>query len=459
VMGALKHVNRSKAYVQKLYPQIKRPWDAWGCPSEILLDRDWAHQSPSFQHSMSNIGIDVHYAPADTPQYKSMGERPLHTINQGLIHKLPGAVPYNVYVMRQVGLDPTKDKLITYDDLLELLHEFNDIYSYRPHDGLGAVPARIWEEGLAVQRRRFISDVGALDHVLGRVHVATISGAGIKFQNMRWHDEGVTSLLLNDLVRYEKKRSQDTRTFGQARARVVVKWNPADASSISVWNRGGEPPHWVKMPNADPEFIRGLSFWHHERILEFAKEKDLAFSTEEERWDAFNLLRGHWESLAAEMPMRKSRLARRGIAFDLGRQIEEMQASEPICITLDDIRDAEVEASTAGLNRVEPEGVPDQIAAELLDRENLPNKGRTPSKAAIAKTGRTKKRKKLESERAEHDAYVKQRRGDPTGDPHARGIPVQDNYDDDDGWGATTPSPVAASNEFSEYGTADEEGW
>jgi putative transposase len=97
---------------------------------------------------------------------------------------------------------------------------------------------------------------------------------------MRWHDEAVTSMLLDDLVRFEKKRSQDPRTFGQSRARVVVKCNPADASSIGVWNHGGEPnPYWVTMPNADPEFLKGLSFWHHDRIQEFAKAKDLEFST------------------------------------------------------------------------------------------------------------------------------------------------------------------------------------
>ena len=37
VLATLKRVNRHKAYVQKLYPQIKRPWDGWGCPTEILV--------------------------------------------------------------------------------------------------------------------------------------------------------------------------------------------------------------------------------------------------------------------------------------------------------------------------------------------------------------------------------------------------------------------------------------
>lgn len=459
VMATLKRVNRHKGYIRKLYPQIKRPWDAWGCPTEILLDRDWAHQSPSFQHSMAELGTEVHYAPADTPQYKAIGERWFRTVNQGLIHKLAGAVRYNVYIMRQVGLNPAKDALITLEDLNELLHEFNEVYSYRPHDGIGAVPALVWKEGLAVQRRRWIKDVGALDHILGRVDTATISGSGIKFKNMRWHDESVTSLLLNDLVRLEKKRSQDPRTFGQSRARVIVKWNPADTGSISVWNRGGEPkPYWVTMPNADPEFLKGLTFWHHDRIREFAEAKGLEFSTEEQRWDAFNRLRRHWETLAGQMPMRKSRQARRGLAFELG-QFDDTTANEPIDITLDDIRDVEAEASTAGLNKAEPEGVPDQLAAELLDRDNTPNKGRTPSKAAVAEGQKTKNRKKAEREQAEHEAYVKEMRGDPTGDPRARGTPVRDDEDRDEGWGETAEAPTTAPTDLPEDETADDEGW
>ncbi|GAB9109861.1 hypothetical protein [Bradyrhizobium diazoefficiens] len=460
VLATLKRVNRHKGYVQKLYPQIKRPWDGWGRPTEILLDRDWAHQSPSFQHSMANIGTEVHYAPANTPQYKAICERWFDTLNKGLIHKLAGGVRYNVYVMRQVGLDPSKDALITLEDLNELIHEFIDVYNYRHHDGIDAIPARKWQEGLVVQRRSFISDVAMLDHILGRVHTATISGNGIKFQNMRWHDEATTSMLLDDLVRFEKKRTQDPRTFGQSRARVIVKWNPADASSISVWNRGGDPkPYWVTMPNADKEFQKGLSFWHHERIREFAKAQDLEFSTEKDQWEARSRLRRHWETLAGQMPMRQSRQAARGLAW-LDGQFDDATKNDLPTFTADDIQDATTESSTAGLNPVAPAEipVPDQLAAELLDRDNSPNKGRTPSKASIAKGQRTKKRKKAEADQAEHEAYAKARRGDPTGAPEARGAPVIEDDFDDDGWGETD-APTTAPAEQPDDETAADEGW
>lgn len=461
VLGTLKRVNRHKSYVQKLYPQITRPWDGWGRPTEILLDRDWAHQNPSFQHSMANIGTEVHYAPADTPQYKAICERLFHTINQGLIHKLAGAVRYNVYVMRQVGLDPAKDGLVTLEDLNELLHLFIDVYNYRPHHGIDAIPARKWQEGLVIQRRSFISDVAMLDHVLGPVHTATISGNGIRFRNMRWHDEATTSMLLDDLVRFEKKRSQDPRTFGQSRARVVVKYNPADASSISVWNHGGDSKgYWVTMPNADTEFQKGLSFWHHERIREFAKAKDLDFSTEEQRWEAQSRLRKHWETFAGQMPMRQSRHAARGLAW-LDGQFDDATTNELPTLTLDDIEDATAESSTAGLKPVAPPEIalPDQLAAELLDRDNTPNKGRTPTKAAVAKGQRTKERKKAEKQQAEHEAYVKQRRGDPTGDPRARGSPVNDDKTDDEGWTEATEAPTTAPAAETDNEFADDEGW
>jgi putative transposase len=345
VLLTLQRVNKNKQYVSKLYPQITRSWDGWGCPTEILLDRDWAHQSPSFQHAMSNIGTEVHWAPSRTPPYKAIGERFFLTANKWFVHKIPGAVAYNPYVMRQVGLDPKADRIVTLDDMNELMHEFIDSYIYEKHDGIDAVPARIWSDGLAIQRRRWIKDVGALDHILGRVDTANLTPSGITFKNMRFHDEATTSMLIEDILRFEKKRSQSPLPYAPGRMKVIVKWNPADAGAISVWNRGGEPyPYYVTLPNTD-DYYKGISYWHDERIREFAEQRDLAFSSEEERWEARNLLRKHCEALAGEMPLRESRQARRSLAWSLG-QFDDTTANELPEITQDDIIDAEVEAST-----------------------------------------------------------------------------------------------------------------
>lgn len=464
VLLCLKRVNKNKRYVQKLYPHITRPWDGWGLPTEILLDLDWSHKAPSFRHSMRNLGTEVHYAPSRTPQYKSIGERGFLTIKTKLIEKLPGSSQYNMYVMRQIGLDPSKDALVTLADLDEGMHLLIDEYNYGKHKGIGnAVPARLWRDGLAIQRRRWIKDVSALDHVLGRVETVSISGAGITFKNMKWHDETVTTTLLNELVRYEAKRAQPKVPYGQSRAHVVIKWNPADASAISVWNHGGEPhPYWVTMPNADPQFLPGLSFWHHERLREFAEEQDLAFSTVEERLEAYNRLRNYCRKLAAEMPMRESRRARRTLAWSQG-QFDDTPINDIVDVTMEDIAvDVEAEASTAGLNKVIPEGVPDQLAAELLDRANAPPKGRTPSKTTTAKAQRTKKRNDADAEQAEHEAYVKKVRGDPTGEPLARSTPAGEDYATGDGWGdapLVSRKPSRTEQTTPNDGFANGKGW
>lgn len=50
-------------------------------------------------------------------------------------------------------------------------------------------------------------------------------------------------------------------------------------------------------------------------------------------------------------------------------------------------------------------------------------------------------------------------RGDPTGAPRARGTPVRDNEDRDEGWGETAEAPTTAPTDLPEDETADDEGW
>jgi hypothetical protein len=90
--------------------------------------------------------------------------------------------------------------------------------------------------------------------------------------------------------------------------------------------------------------------------------------------------------------------------------------------------------------------VPDQVAAELLDLVNLPNKGRVPSKATTAKAQRTKERRKAEKAEAEHDAYVKKMRGDPTGDQNGRTANAAIKSPSGPGWGGSSSATAPASS-------------
>jgi len=461
VLTTLKRVNKNKRYVRKLYPDISRGWDGWGRPEEILVDNGWEFKAPSLQHALHNLGTSLTWAPVRTPQYKAIGERFFRTLNSKLFHKLPGGVPYNPYIMRQVGLDPGADAVITLDDLDALMHETIILYQNERHEGLKAIPARVWRDKIAIKRRPFIRDITALDHILGRVDTALLTTSGIKFKNMHFHDDAVTSGLLHDLLKDEAKRGQSDKTYGPGRANVVIKWNPADASSISVWNRGSS--QYVTLPNRS-KFFDGLSFWHWEQIQEFGKKQDQKFDSESEAdcWKAHDQLRKNIEKLTGTLLLRKTRDARRGLAFSQGT-FDGKNINEDTDIDIESIIQTEAEPSTDGRNQ--PEGVSDELAMRLLNQENLPPKGKTPSKKSIKKSQKTKADNKAATDAAAHEAQVRKQRGDPTGpvsEPDRKPDSYEENLGVDPRWGEEeqpTPPVAEAPSVVPEEPEEEEEGW
>jgi putative transposase len=394
IQTVLKRVNKNKRYVRTVYPHIKEGWDGWGRPNEVLVDQAWENKSPSFRHSLRELGTDLILAPARTPEFKAIGERFFRTMNQMLAHKLAGGVPYNPYIMRSVGLDPKQDAILSLDDLDALIHEAIIGYHHRKHKGIGALPARVWRDKIAYRKRHIIRDVAALDDLVGRVESVELTTAGIRFRNMTFHDPEVTSDLLDDLVRYEKARTQSDRTYGPGRVKVVIKWNPADCGSVRVWNRGAATPGYVTLRNKDPKFFDGLSFWHWEKIREFGELKDHDCLSEAGRWKARDELRRQWEKLVGKLRLADSRDARRGLAFSQGTFDDTTFNDE----SDDDfpIQEEEVDPSTDGLNRAKPQPVSDEMYAATIDGENPKIDGRKPSRKSVAKRQRTIERQKRE---------------------------------------------------------------
>lgn len=407
VLTTLKRVNRNKHYVQKLYPEIKRKWDGWGRPETIVVDQAWEFKSPSFQDALADLGTEVLWAPVRTPQYKAIGERFFKTLNLKLFHVAPGAVPHDPKTMRTLGLDPAKDALFTLAELDEAFHAAIEDYHYDMHTGIHAVPAQVWRDKLREGGRHFIPNINALDDILGRVHDGTLTRRGIRFKNMEFHDEPITGRLLEDLVAFERKRRQSDKPLSSARVDVKFKWNPADAVSISVWNRAAEPPCYERLPNRDEIYADGLSYWHQSQILKFAKEQGLAMSTEFDRCEARDRLRRKWEKLiGAKLAMRPKRAAIRGLTPSQDDFEDRIKREE-------DAPDGEVRGPDAS-DVAAPSLVPDVLpASERKDGGERPL-GKAPTKAALRAAARTRK------ERRREEAEEKKERLRNTGERHKR---------------------------------------
>lgn len=333
VLTVLKRVNREKSYVSALYPDIDGHWDSWCHVEELLVDNGWEFLSPSFQDALADLGTKVKWAPIHTPAYKAIGERFFHTLNTMMIHKLPNSVPHDPKTMSALRLDPTKDMVVRVSDLDRLMHQLIiEVYEQETHSGIRAIPARIWGEKIALHKRRFISDIRKIDTLLGRINEVTLDRAGIRFKNMTFHEPVAVTHLLEDMIHLQPKRAQASSTAQSARVRVKIKWNPEDCTRVHVYNSGGRPKGYVTLYNRDERFSEGMSFWHAEQVYKFARERDLAFRTDDQRWKARDRLRQEWEKLAPAKPRRIGADARRALAQEqatLGKGKVEVVAAEP----------------------------------------------------------------------------------------------------------------------------------
>jgi len=323
---------------------------------------------------------------------------------------------------------------LSLDDLDALIHETLVMYHHRKHTGIGAMPARAWREKIAYRKRHIIRDVAALDNLVGRVESVELTTAGIRFKNMRFHDPEVTSDLLDDLVAYEKARTQSDKTYGAGRVKVVIKWNPSDCGSVVVWNRGAKTPHYVTLRNADPKFFDGLSFWHWEKIRQFGDEKDHDTLSEAGRWKARDGLRRRWENLVGTLPMRDSRDAHRGLAFSQGT-FDDTLVNENVG---DDfpIVEEEADASTDGFNKAKPQPVSDEMYAATIDGDNPKIPGKRPSKKSINKRKETIERQKREEEEERRDCEAHEfgEATEAVSDPALKQNAGSANLADGEGW-------------------------
>ena len=386
VMTLLKRVNRDKNYVADLYPDIDGTWDSWIHPVCLLLDNAWEFSAPSTRDALSDMGTEVIWAPIGNPQYKAIGERFFHTFNTMLAHRLQGGVAGDITDRRRMRLDPSKDAVFTVQDLDHLITRMVIVYENERHEGVGGIPARLWREGIEHYGRRFIDDITALDAVAGKVEDVTLTRAGVKFKNMKFHDQEASSRLLDELLHAAAKRSQSPKTYASGRIMVKAKYNPADASEIHVWN--DERKEYVALPNRDESFCAGgLSFWAAQQIYEYAKEKDLAFTSDHQRWLARNELRKSYERFLPSAPLKVTKKARRALA-------QEKPTLENVRVT-----------HTTAPPQVDGRGQPGNIPVELRtttrrDGDRAP-KGvpKNPAKADATR----KRNKKLKAAQAEAD--------------------------------------------------------
>ena len=364
---------------------VPNAFGVWGRPKTVVVDNGWENVSPSFQEACESAGINLHWAPIRTPEYKAIVERNFRTLNRAVFHKLlGGSVPLPPHAMRLLGLDPQNDKCIALEDLEEqLAYVCRERLAKKRHTGIGEVPQVVWNRDLQNRGREVVDDLPSLVAHFGQVETLTLTRSGVVTKDgLRFSGVQAVSNLLDDLAKETPMRD---RRQGSATAKVKVVVYPDDISRASVWNHRRR--EYVTLDNAHPRFAKECaSRWEYRLVKGMVDEEAKEFDTEEARMSRLFRARRLIESASSELRAKAGKRHRALLASRRAKPFGDL------------VMGGTTQASPDGRDPVAE--VPIVIASVLATDDGQAVKGhRRGGKAAVVKARKTRARKREEKGR------------------------------------------------------------
>jgi putative transposase len=277
-MECVRRANSPKLHLLRNGSRYALLSNIFGRFSELIVDNGLEYAGLSFEDGMADVGTAVRWAPVRSPTFKSPIERFFRTIDDLLLHKLPGTT-LTREARKDLELNPVAEATISLEELEALLWQAINFYHFDLHTGLNAIPADLWEQQRLKYGIDVIADVRQLEKMAGAVERnRRVSRAGVQFLGLQYHDKDRTSELLNDFATVAPRRGSGSgvRTYV-----TKIKYNPVNLCEVHVWN--DRRSRYVTLPCTEPEYAAGLSKKQHELIREFAAARNEAFSSRADR--------------------------------------------------------------------------------------------------------------------------------------------------------------------------------
>jgi putative transposase len=257
VMLALKHAITPKTYVKEKYPKILNEWHAYGLPEMLVVDNGKEFLSKDLEEACIQLGIELYHCPVKTPWYKGAIERHFRTINQELLHQLPGTTFSNI--VQKGDYDPKKHAFIRFNKLLELYHKWLlDYYCMEYNNGVKGVPAKLWEKAFEHNPRPAVpSSRLEWNIALMKLKYGTIQRTGIRRLHLFYQSSELSALKRKLLTKGKENR-------------VKYKYDPTDLSKIYVYDEIDKI--YIEVYCTDLKYTEGLNEYAHRIILRKAKE-------------------------------------------------------------------------------------------------------------------------------------------------------------------------------------------
>lgn len=284
VMHCLKHAISPKSYVKQKYPDIENDWYAYGLPELLVVDNGKEFHSQDLKDTCEQLGIELYHCPVKTPWYKGAVERHFRTINQELIHQMPGTSFSNILAKKDY--DPQKNAIITFSTLLHIFHKWLlDSYAEKNHKGIGGVPKKLWQEFTKVCIPAVPAFKKDWEIILGKVSTGSIQRYGIRHLHLNYQSPEL-SRINQHLLKLPKHQRQ-----------VKFKYDPDDLSKIYVYDEF-EKKGYVEVLCTNQEYSKNLNLYTHRVIIKKALENSKEVNMEliaRTKAEIMDLVRSEWK--------------------------------------------------------------------------------------------------------------------------------------------------------------------
>lgn len=258
--------NYVKHYVDAGVWDIKHSWPVFGRPRRLSVDRAAENLGHDLKALAPDLPIKVIDAKAGRmPRLKGGIERYLGTLNRTLLQEQRGTTFSNI--VDRDDYDPKKNAVITFEELLELVHRWIiDVYMRRKHSGINDVPIRLWGEKIQRYRPAQVENAAQLIPLFGRVDTRTLRRDGIRFRDLFYQTPELMALLKN--AAFLKKA-----TNAHGRVEVRFRYDPSNLEAIQVYLPHTREHIRITVEKRSQAYARGLSLWAHNAILAMAKAR------------------------------------------------------------------------------------------------------------------------------------------------------------------------------------------
>lgn len=240
---------------------IRNPWPACGIWHLLVLDNALEMHGERLRAAALDLGTAIMYCPSKTPWYKGTIERFNRTLNDGLIHSLPGTTFSNP--RHRAGYPSKEASRLGFKTFERILYRWIlDEYHTRKHRSLNCSPLEKWDSCADISAIILPESRSALEIATAATLDRSAFHYGIQIDDVFYN-----SIELQDIARNCTPMTDGTRKAPRLRCKYYD--HVLDYIDVLDPNLG----QYVRVPSKDPEYTQGLDRHTHKAIQKHVSQK------------------------------------------------------------------------------------------------------------------------------------------------------------------------------------------